>query len=62
MSQLHFAMLIEAIFMLATFIVLNKADSKSFMRWAGMILLCLTFCWSVILGCVYALNTAIFSL
>ena len=51
-SQLHFAMLIEVIFMLATFIVLSKADAKSFMHWAGMVLLCLTFCWSVILGCV----------
>ena len=62
MTQLHFAILIEVVFMLATFFVLNKADAKSFMRWTGMVLLCLTFCWSVILCCVLTLNNALFTL
>lgn len=30
--------------------------------WAGMTLLCVTFCWSVILGCILALNDMTFKI
>jgi hypothetical protein len=31
-------------------------------NWGGMMLLCMTFCWSVILGCILALNDMTFQL
>ena len=34
--------------------VARKADTV--LTWVGMCLLCLTFCWSVTLGCVLYLN------
>lgn len=62
MTQLHFAILIEVLFMSATFSTLGWSSGRSFRQWTGMVLLCLTFCWSVILGCVYALSTVSFTL
>jgi hypothetical protein len=61
-SQVHFAVLIEALFMLLSVMILDRAKSRSWLQWTGMVLLCLTFCWSVILGCVIALNNTTLTL
>jgi hypothetical protein len=33
---------------------------RSFANWFGMFLLCVTFCWSVVVGIVFSLNNIVF--
>ena len=61
-NQVLIAEVIEGVFVAASFALLSISGAKAFYRWAGTVLLCLTFCWSVILGCVLALNGLTFTL
>ena len=53
---------IEVIFMALSYSFMSRAQVKAIYHWGGTILLCLTFCWSVILGCVLALNSLTYTL
>ncbi len=51
------------VFMTAFFLVqpdvlfrLASQKIRTVVRWSGMLLLCLTFCWSVIVGIILSLN------
>lgn len=65
-KQLLFALMIETSLVMLTTILLiqpkfvfdgqsNKIRDTA--RVGGMFLLCITFCWSVVVGCVMALNS-----
>jgi hypothetical protein len=54
--QVLIALGVEALLILVTFVFLNAPRTRAALQWAGMIMLCLTFCWSVIFGCVIALT------
>jgi len=56
LTQIQVASAIEALFMISTFVLLVRAAGKPVFHWIGTILLCMTFCWSVILGCIIALR------
>ncbi|MDR3607199.1 MAG: hypothetical protein P4M08_07460 [Oligoflexia bacterium] len=69
--QIFFAGLIEVAMILVTLALLDvpnivlpvrSAGARSTLRVTGMIMLCLTFCWSVVLGCVLALNSGTYRL
>ena len=64
-KQVLFAMIIQAVMMVFTLMLLVPpraiADGKSpqwraVVRTGGWVALCLTFCWSVVLGIVLALH------
>lgn len=59
-SQIAIASGVEIFLMALSFVFLSSAAAAAFYRWAGTVFLCLTFCWSVILGCVLALNQMTF--
>lgn len=69
--QVLFALFIEATLIALTtllltqprpFFALDSARSKSVATTGGFVLLCLTFCWSVIVGCILTLNGFTFKL
>jgi hypothetical protein len=47
---------IEILLMLLSFGFLSAGAEKAALRWAGAIALCMTFCWSIWLGCILALH------
>ncbi len=55
-DQMKIGLFIEFLFIVLSCVLLNGAKDKPSFAWAGMVALCLTFCWSVIFGCVMALN------
>lgn len=64
-KQVVFALIIETALILLTLLLLTQpklmfgtqsARIRSMANAGGMILLCLTFIWSVIFGCVLAIN------
>jgi hypothetical protein len=55
-EQIKIAAAIEIFFIVSSFFLLSKPGTKVAYHWAGTVMLCLTFCWSVILGCIFALN------
>jgi hypothetical protein len=55
-DQMRIGLIIEILFVASSFVLLNRAKGNAPFAWAGMVALCLTFCWSVIFGCVVALN------
>jgi hypothetical protein len=69
--QIFVAVFIELVMIFLTLLLLDVPNlafrfrspgAQSAVRGAGMIMLCLTFCWSVILGCVLALNSGTYRL
>jgi len=56
--QVLVALAVEALLIVVTFAFLNAPRTRAALQWAGMIMLCLTFCWSVIFGCVLALTNS----
>jgi heme/copper-type cytochrome/quinol oxidase subunit 4 len=57
-------LLIEAALILATlnflvqphfFFPFRSRSARAVGTWSGMLLLCITFCWSVIFGCMWAI-------
>ncbi len=69
--QVFVAGFVELIMILLTMTLLDPPASvisarstvlHAAVKGAGMILLCLTFCWSFILGCVLALNSGTYRL
>ncbi len=69
--QIFVSFLIELVMILATLVLLDVPNlairfrspgAQAAVRGAGMVMLCLTFCWSVILGCVLALNAGTYRL
>lgn len=40
----------------------KSPSARSAIKGGGLIMLCLTFCWSVVLGCVLALNSGTYRL
>ena len=65
-KQIFFSMLIEAALVTLTVLLLvqpfRKKQNEVKTPFVGMILLCLTFCWSIVFGCVLALNEITFRL
>jgi hypothetical protein len=68
-NQLLFALLVEAALITLTMILLLQprpfftpaADrSRNLATMSGLFVLCITFCWSVIFGCVLALHQLTF--
>ncbi len=64
-KQVLFALSIESILLAMTILFLVQPLSLTrfgtpnrarVFRMGGMVLLCLTFCWSVVFGCILALN------
>ncbi|OFZ70442.1 MAG: hypothetical protein A3K03_05825 [Bdellovibrionales bacterium RIFOXYD1_FULL_44_7] len=64
-KQLVFVMLIEFALIMLTCILLmqptlifaGQSDrARSIARTGGLVFLCVTFCWSIILGCVFTLS------
>ena len=63
--QVFFAMLIEAALVTLTALLLVKpfrASRSEKPPFAGLLLMCVTFCWSVVFGCILALNEITFRL
>ena len=63
--QLIFALLIEAALIFATWVFLVQPGpllpvrsdvGKGALRVWGLVLLCITFCWSVVVGCIWAIQ------
>lgn len=66
-KQVLFTFLIETVLILATTLLLAQPEMvfsgqakrvRSLAKAGGLILLCLTFCWSVVLGAVITLYSA----
>jgi integral membrane sensor domain MASE1 len=66
-----FVLMVEIILIVFTTILMaqpkkvfpSKSEKlRSFAHWVGMLLLCLTFCWSIVLGIVLATNDMIISI
>ena len=64
-KQVLFSMIVEAgMILLTTFMLTQPAlvfgkrseSVRSMARAGGLFLLCLTFCWSVVLGCTLTIN------
>ena len=55
-DQTKIGLAVEILFMGLSFVLLNRSRNNKAVAWAGMVALCLTFCWSVIFGCVMALS------
>jgi hypothetical protein len=47
---------IEVVLITGTFFFLNAPRERPVLQWSGMIMMGITFCWSVIFGCMLALN------
>jgi len=70
--QVFFTMLIEAALVAFTVFALvqpfaslkpKQTETRSIgLQFVGLVLLCITFCWSVVFGCVLALNEITFRL
>ncbi|HLD99413.1 MAG TPA: hypothetical protein VJB59_04100 [Bdellovibrionota bacterium] len=65
-NQVAVAMLIEVLMIGVTSLLLiqpvgifgiGPSRIKAVSTWGGMVMLCVTFCWSVIFGCVLFLNS-----
>lgn len=65
-NQLLLSLAIEGALILVTLLFLVQPESlirfrsdrgKAAARIWGLVLLCITFCWSVVLGCVYAIQS-----
>ena len=64
--QVFFAMAVEAVLILLTTFMLTQPGlifgarserTRSLLTMCGLIFLCVTFCWSVVLGCTLTVNS-----
>jgi hypothetical protein len=55
-STIIVPVVLEALLIVASFAFLNAPRNRPAFHWTGMVLLCLTFCWSVVFGCLLAMN------
>jgi hypothetical protein len=69
--QVFFAGLVEIGMIAMTLILLDVPNfflpfsnptTRAVLKNGGLVMLCLTFCWSVVLGCVLALNAGTYTL
>jgi hypothetical protein len=70
-KQLIFSMALEFWLVFLTIVLLtqpsfifrgNQGKQRLSLTMSGMFMLCVTFCWSVVLGCVIAFQRAVISL
>jgi hypothetical protein len=54
--------LIETALIASTFFFLSAPRERPVLQWAGVVMMGITFCWSVIFGCVLAINNLTLSI
>jgi hypothetical protein len=54
--------LIETVLIVSTYFFLSAPRERPVLQWAGVLMMGITFCWSVIFGCVLAINSLTLSI
>jgi hypothetical protein len=54
--------LIEIALITSTYLFLGAPRERPVLQWAGVVMMGITFCWSVIFGCVLTINNLTLSI